>query len=127
MRACLAALLISASMGCFNPFDSGRDVRLNIESIETPESITSQESLTIGVTVVTGGCTRFERLRGVRESQRIFLAAWGEDSSSPFGACTTDIRYEPQTYVVTGPLPDPFTVIATSRDGTTLERVVRIR
>jgi hypothetical protein len=29
--------------------------------------------------------------------------------------------------VVTGPLPDPFTVIATSRDGTTLERVVRIR
>jgi hypothetical protein len=77
--------------------------------------------------VVTGGCLSFERFIVTRETRRITLEAWGEDSSGGFTSCTTDIRFEPKTYVVERPLSDPFTVIATKRDGTTLERVVRIR
>jgi hypothetical protein len=126
MRAGLASIVLLLSTGCFNPF-GGRDVPLDIESIEAPESITSQEPLPVTVTVVTGGCLSFDRFIVTRETQRITIEAWGEDSSRGLTACTTDIRFEPKTYVVERPLSDPFTVIATKRDGTTLERVVRIR
>src|SRR5687768_16694724 len=127
MRAGLASIALLLSLGCINPF-GGRDVPLDIESIEAPESITSEEPLPIRVTVVTSGCLSFERFIVTRETRRITLEAWGEDSSGGgFTACTTDIRFEPRTYVVERPLSDPFTVIATRRDGTTLERVVRIR
>src|SRR5688572_19600244 len=119
MRAALASIALLLSLGCFNPF-GGRDVPLDIESIEAPDSITSQEPLPVTVTVVTGGCLSFDRFIVSRETQRITIEAWGEDGSGPFTACTTDIRFEPQIYLVERPLSDPFTVIAKKRDGTTL-------
>ena len=127
MRACISFLLLTFSLGCIGPFDVSRDIRLEIESIETPEFIDPGEPLTIKAVVITGGCKRFERLVATREGQRISLAAWGEDSSGGFGACTTDIRFEPHDYVVTGPFSGPLTVVAHQRDGVPLERIVRIR
>ena len=126
MRAGLASIALLLSLGCINPF-GGRDVRLDIESIEAPESIGPQQPLTITATVVSGGCRTFDRLVVKREGQRISLAAWGEDSSGPFTACTTDIRYDRPDHVATGPFSDPVTVVAYRLDGTLLERVVRVR
>lgn len=122
-----AALLATAAAGCRDPLGADRAVTLPVRDLSTPAELATGAELIVTVTVVTGGCRRFERLVAERATGRLTLVAHGRDSSGPDVACPADIREEPHTYRAAPPDRDPYTVAARQPDGSELTRVVRVR
>ena len=119
----LALLLVPACRGV----DTDRPLILTISDITAPAQVAVGAALHLTVTVQTGGCISFDRLDVERLLSRVTIVARGTDHSGPAVLCTADIRQTPQPLDIASPLGDPFTVVAMEPNGTTLERVVRVR
>lgn len=119
--------LLAFCAACTNPFSSARDVTLPITDFVVPESASPGAPFTVRLTVMSGGCRRFERLVATRRPGELSFEARGRDSSGPNGLCTDDIRKDPQTYEATPPFSNPFTVRAMQPDGSSVSRTVRVQ
>ena len=115
-------LLLSSS--CIDVFDLQSEVQLPISELAVPESVSAQGPLSATLTVVTGGCREFDRIRSSRTGGVVILEAWGTDSGGE--ACTDDIRYEPHQYSINGPFANPLVVSAVQPDGTSITKTVRV-
>ncbi len=127
MRPILAlALALIAGSGCWNPFASDRErITLAVSEIDAPAEIGATARLAITLTVVTGGCKRFDRIQADRSANRLTLTVRGWDT--PDANCTADIRFEPRPYEAVPPFADPFTIAVRQPDGSELTREVRVR
>jgi hypothetical protein len=123
----VVGLVLGALAGCRNPFASDRVVTLPAADVAVPAELAPGSELVVTVTVVTGGCKRFERFVAGRAADRLTLTARGRDGAGAGVSCPDDIRYEPRPYRAAPPFVDPFTVAVRQPDGTELARVVRIR
>jgi len=125
---CSVALVILAFfVACTNPLSSHRSVTLPITDLVVPVSASASVPFTVRLTVVSGGCKRFERLVATRRPGEVAFEARGRDSSGPNVGCTDDIRKDPQTYEATPPFSNPFTVRAVQPDGSSVTRTVRVQ
>ena len=50
----------AAPLACDNPFDTDQSVRLGVTQLDAPNTISTGGSLTVTLTVQTGGCLRFD-------------------------------------------------------------------
>ncbi|HVF40732.1 MAG TPA: hypothetical protein VM939_12610 [Gemmatimonadaceae bacterium] len=127
MRPLILALLISSLAGCVNPFDPGREITLEVSDVAAPASVSPSGPLSITLTVVSGGCRRFDGIKATRASNKLTLEARGIDSSGPTTSCTTDIRFEPKTYEAQGPFTDPFVITVVQPNGNLVTRTIRVQ
>lgn len=126
MRRAAPVVLLLVLLSCQNPFELRRPIRLEVSEVAAPESAPSQGNFTITLTVVTGGCKRFEEIRSDRTSRTLTLEARGTDAG-PGTACPADIRFEPHPFLAEGPFTDPFTIVVEQPNGAPTTRTVRIR
>lgn len=127
IRATVLILATLIACGCRSLVGSDRDVTLPIIDLVVPESASANAPFTVTLTVVSGGCLRFDRLIATRAPGVVALQARGKDSSGPGIVCTADLRYDPQTYQVAPPFSNPFSVTTVQPDGTLTTRTVRIQ
>ena len=123
-RPLLLLSLLVATAACFDPTSPGRSVVLQVSEVVAPEEQASDEPLTVTLTVVTGGCTTFDRVVSTRTTNRITLEARGWNSARRDAACPADIRYEQRTYQANPPFADPLTIAVVQPDGTETIREV---
>lgn len=125
MRRAAPVILLLLVQSCQNPFDFRRPIRLEVSEVAAPQSAPSQGNFTITLTVVTGGCKRFEGIRSDRTSRTLTLEARGTDAG-PDAACPADIRFEPHPFLAKGPFTDPLTIIVEQPNSPPTTRIVRI-
>lgn len=103
----------AAPLGCDNPFDANQSVRLDVTQLDAPASIPVGSSLTVSVTMNTGGCVGFDHFEVERQgSLGGTLTVWGRDAAKGRKdiACTSDFRVETHSYTFDPPFQSPFTV-----------------
>ena len=123
----LALIVSTVVAGCINPFDPEREITLEVSELAAPASVSPSGPLSLTLTVVSGGCRRFDGIRASRAANQLTLEARGIDSSGPTTACTADIRFEPKTYEAQGPFTDPIVVTVVQPNGNLLIRTVRVK
>ena len=103
---------VAAPLAC-NPFAPDQSVILGVERLDAPTTISAGSSLTVTVTVVTGGCLSFRHFDVDRQASSGTLTAWGRDAAKGRidVACPADVRTEPHTYTFEPPFQSPFTVL----------------
>jgi hypothetical protein len=104
--------LAAAPLACDNPFDNDQSVRLGVSELDAPAAISAGSSLTVTLTVQTGGCLSFDHFEIERQASFATVTVWGEDAAKGRSgiACTDDIRFEPHSYTFDPPFQSPFTV-----------------
>jgi hypothetical protein len=104
--------LAAAPLACDNPFAPEQLVRLNVTELDAPAAISAGSSLTVTLTVQTGGCLSFDHFEVERGASFATVTVWGEDAAKgkPGMACTADVRFEPHSYTFDPPFQSPFTV-----------------
>jgi hypothetical protein len=124
-RVFTAALLVVLPACNWDPFGLSPEVKLPISDLVAPETVSPAGPANVTVTVVTGGCRVFGRIKEKRTASVVILEAWGEDGSSG-QSCTTDIVYEPKPYRITGPFTNPLVISAVQPDGTSITKSVKV-
>lgn len=127
IRGSILLFVCLLAAGCNSIVGSDREVTLPITDLVVPESASAAAPFTVSLTVVSGGCVRFDRLIATRTPGAVFLQGRGVDRSGGNTACTTDIRTDPQVYEVTPPFSNPFAVNAVQPGGELVTRTVRIQ
>lgn len=127
MRHAAAALLLLFAQGCNSPLEPPRrEVRLRVAEISAPEVGSAEGELTITLTVETGGCTEFERIRATREGGTLTLEALGSEPTSTDLMCPGLLLSTPHSYVARGPFTNPLTINVLQPSGESTRRTVRI-
>lgn len=127
MRRPAFVLLLCSSAACSNPFaNDRRDIKLYVAAMVVPASAPAMGTLTVTVTVETGGCKRFERFRVTNTRTSATIEAQGSDAG-PNAICTQEIGLEKKALDLSGPFSDPFTITAIQPDASVLVRTVRIQ
>ena len=100
-----------APLACY-PFFPDQSVILGVERLDAPTTISTGSSLTVTVTVTTGGCLSFHHFDVQRQASFASLTAWGRDGAkgSKDTACPANISSEPHSYTFEPPFRSPFTV-----------------
>jgi hypothetical protein len=103
--------LVAVPLAC-NPFAPDQSIILEVSQLDAPASVAANAPLSVVLTVVTGGCRRFDRIEARRDASSATLTAWGTDGSigRKDVLCTSDIRYEPHTYQFNPSFTNPFTI-----------------
>lgn len=101
-----------AGLGACNPFAPDQSVVLDVESLDAPATIATGASLTVVLTVTTGGCIVFDHITALRGTSGAQLVAIGRNTAKgrPNVSCPTDIRTDPHSYTLNPPFDSPFTV-----------------
>ena len=104
--------LAAAPLACDNPFAPDQSLRLGVTELDAPAAIAAGSSLTVTLTVQTGGCLRFDHFEVDRDAAFATVTVWGKDAAKGRTeiACTADIRFEPHSYTFEPPFQSPFTV-----------------
>ncbi len=121
-----ASVILLFGTACINVFDLVGDVKLPVAEIEVPATVSPRGRLTVRLTVVTGGCRDFNRIKSSRSGSVLILEAWGTDRSGNNDVCTADIQYETHEYSTTGPFTDPLVVSAVQPDGSSISKTIRV-
>jgi hypothetical protein len=110
LRIAVAGFAV-APLACY-PFFPDQSVILGVERLDAPTTISTGSSLTVTVTVTTGGCLSFRHFEVERQASFASLTAWGRDAAKGRKdiACPADIRSEPHSYTFEPPFQSPFTV-----------------
>jgi hypothetical protein len=104
---CSGLLLGSAC----NPLEPGQPVVLGVSKLDAPTTVAAGSTLTVVLTVETGGCVSFDRIEVTRDASGANLTAWGVDISNRRGTVCPDILIEtPHRYDFKPPFQSPFTI-----------------
>ena len=119
---------VAAPLAC-NPFAPDQSVILGVTQLDAPTTISAGSSLTVTVTVVTGGCRSFTHFDVERQASSGSLTAWGRDAAKGRKdvACPADVRYEPHSYTFEPPFQSPFTIQAHGGASNPLTAIVQVQ
>ncbi|HEV7839238.1 MAG TPA: hypothetical protein VGO75_14320 [Gemmatimonadaceae bacterium] len=112
-RILLEVIAISlAGLAACNPFAPDQSVILDVDALSAPASITPGSSLTVILSVTTGGCTIFDHIAVLRRPASVQLAAIGRNTAKgrPNVTCPDVIRVDPHSYTLSPPFESPFLV-----------------
>ena len=106
-----AFALVSSASGC-GIFGPDQSVVLGVSDVAAPASIAPNTSLTVALTVVSGGCKRFAHIETDRSASGANITVWGRDAAKGRNdiLCTQDIRHEVRTVRFDPPFASTFTV-----------------
>jgi hypothetical protein len=84
---------------------------LGVSKLEAPATIAVGSTLTIVMTVETGGCVSFDHIDVSRDASGAILTAWGVDISNRRGTTCPAILVEtPHSYDFKPPFQSQFTI-----------------
>lgn len=112
-RIALAAFAIPlAVLVACNPFAPDQSVTLDVDGLNVPTSIAPGSSLTVGMSVQTGGCNIFDHIAVLRRASTAHFVAIGRNTAKgrPNVTCPAYIRSDVHTYTLSPPFQSPFTV-----------------
>jgi hypothetical protein len=120
--------LAAVPLAC-NSFGPDQSVILGVSQLDAPASVAANAPIPVVLTVVTGGCLRFDRIEARREASSATLTAWGTDGS--IGRkdimCPADIRPEPHSYQFDPPFTNPFRITVDRGRVSPLVATVQVR
>jgi hypothetical protein len=103
--------VVSLPIAC-NPFAPDQSVVFGVTQLDAPATISPGSTLTVVLTVTTGGCKTFDHIEVERTASFASLTAWGADGA--IGAknvsCPAIIVDTPHSYQLDPPFQSPFTV-----------------
>lgn len=126
----VAVGLAAAPLACDNPFASSNQlIRLNVTELHAPAVISAGSSLTVNVTMNTGGCVGFDHFEVKRNASDGTLTVWGRDAAKGRKdiACTDDFRVETHSYTFEPPFQSTFTVRVNHLSLSPLVAVVQVQ
>jgi hypothetical protein len=103
---CSGLLLGSAC----NPLEGGQPVVLGVSKLEAPATVAAGSTLTVVLTVETGGCISFDRIEVTRDASGANVTAWGVDASRKGVTCPDNLVETPHSYDFTPPFQSQFTI-----------------
>ena len=112
-RTALEAIAIAlAGLVACNPFAPDQSVILDVDALNIPTSIAPGSSLTVGLSVQTGGCKIFDHISVLRRASSAQFIAMGRNTAKgrPNVMCPAYIRSDVHTYTLNPPFQSPFTV-----------------
>ena len=112
-RVALEAITFAlACLVACNPFAPDQSVILDVDGLNVPTSIAPGSSLTVGMSVQTGGCRIFDHIAVLRRASSAQFVAMGRNTAKgrPNVTCSADIRSDVHTYTLSPPFQSPFTV-----------------
>ena len=121
MKSVLSGLvgscLLVAVAGC-NPLDLNDNVLLAVTKLDAPATAAATESFTVTLTVVTGGCTTFNRIDVQRFDEGVRLIPLGTNLSVRHEGvvCTQNLEEEPHDVQLDPPFTNPYTVFVEQGD-----------
>jgi hypothetical protein len=122
------AISLAFLMAC-NPFAPDQSVILEVDGLNAPSSIAPGSSLTVGMSVQTGGCTIFDHIAVLRRTSSAQFVAMGRNTAKgrPNVTCPAVVRSDVHTYTLSPPFQSPFTVKVESRSLPTLTTTVVVQ
>src|SRR4051812_17127895 len=92
--------LAAAFVACSGVFAPDQSIVLGVSKLDAPATISAGSSLTVVLTVTTGGCTSFDHIAIGRSASTATLTAWGIDASKGRKgiACPTYLVETPHSY-----------------------------
>ena len=107
----VGSCLLLAGIAC-NPLDLNDNVLLAVTKLDAPTTAVATEPFTVTLTLVTGGCTTFNRIDVQRFDQGVRLIPLGTNSSVRHEdvVCTQDLKEEPHDVQIDPPFTNPYTV-----------------
>jgi hypothetical protein len=117
MKKAVSAVAVGtlALLACKNPSDTEQTVVLPIEKIEAPAMIAASSPLDVVLTVTTGGCVTFDKIRVQRGPGSVSLTAFGTDSRRD--GCLDIAVVGPQTVRLEPPFNPGTLIITVNREG----------
>ena len=125
-RLATFVLPLLLSLGCNSPGAPRRDVVLGVEDVATPTELASNAELVATITVITGGCKKFDRFTTARSDDRLTVEARGTDGV-PGQVCTRDLRFEPHEYRASLPAGRPVVLAVRRPNGPDIVRQIQVR
>jgi hypothetical protein len=129
-RIVLRSIAISlAGMTACNPFAPDQSEELDVDGLNAPSSITPGSSLTVAMSVKTGGCTIFDHISVLRRGSSANFVAIGRNTAKgrPNVTCPAFVRSDVHTYTLSPPFQSPFTVTVESPSLPTLTTTVVVQ
>jgi hypothetical protein len=122
------AISLAGLMAC-NPFAPDQSVMLEVDGLDVPSSINPGSSLTVGMSVQTGGCTIFDHIAVLRRESSAHFVAIGRNTAKgrPNVTCPAFVRSDVHTYTLSPPFQSPFTVKVESPTLPTLTTTVTVQ
>jgi hypothetical protein len=119
---------LAGLMAC-NPFAPDQSEELDVDGLNAPSSIAPGSSLTVSMSVQTGGCTIFDHIAVLRLASSANFVAIGRNTAKgrPNVTCPTMIRSDVHTYTLSPPFQSPFTIKVTSPSLPTLTTTVVVQ
>lgn len=111
LSAAVGACLLLGLYGC-NPFEPNDNVLLPVTKVEAPATAAANAAFTVTVTVVTGGCTTFNRIDVQRFDQGARLIPLGTNTSirNKDVNCPANVQEEPHDVQLDPPFSNPFQI-----------------
>ena len=122
------AISLVGLMAC-NPFGPDQSVMLEVDGLNVPSSIGPGSSLTVGMSVQTGGCTIFDHIAVLRRESSAHFVALGRNTAKgrPNVTCPAFVRSDVHTYTLDPPFESPFTVTVRSESLPPLSATVTVQ
>ena len=122
------AISLAGLIAC-NPFAPDQSVMLEVDGLNVPSSIEPGSSLTVGMSVQTGGCLIFDHIAVLRRGSSANFVALGRNTAKgrPNVTCPAVIRSDVHTYTLSPPFQSPFTVQVESPSLPTLTTTVVVQ
>lgn len=119
---------LAGLMAC-NPFAPDQSVELDVDGLNAPSPITSSSSLTVSMSVQTGGCNIFDHIAVLRRASSANFVAIGRNTAKgrPNVTCPAFVRSDVHTYTLTPPFQSPFTIKVESPSLPTLTTTVVVQ
>jgi len=117
---------VALVLACSDPGSPRRNNVLGVEDVVAPTELASNTELVATITVITGGCKKFDRFTTSRSEGRLTVEAWGTDAAAG-QVCTRDLRFEPHEYRATLPAGNPVILAVRRPNGADLVRQIQIR
>ena len=112
MKTVSSVLLCSGLLlggGC-NPLAPKQMVVLGVSKLDAPATVAAGSTLTVVLTVETGGCVSFDRIEVTRDAGGANLTAWGVDANRKGINCPDILLETPHSYDFKPPFQSPFTI-----------------
>ena len=121
-------IALGGLMAC-NPFAPDQSVELDVDGLNAPSPITPGSSLTVSMSVQTGGCNIFDHIAVLRRESTAHFVAIGRNTAKgrPNVVCPAVLRSDVHTYTLSPPFQSPFTVKVESPSLPTLTTTVVVQ
>ncbi|HET9774943.1 MAG TPA: hypothetical protein VFP77_00095 [Gemmatimonadaceae bacterium] len=115
MKTALSGIVVAcllAGFGACNPLDLTDNVVLEVTKLDVPTAAAASAPFTVTLTLVTGGCTSFNRIDVQHFEQGVRLIPLGTNSSIRHKdvVCLDVLKEEPHDVQLEPPFTNPYTV-----------------